>query len=167
MYKLEQVECPGRIAAWHCIAWIKYFDDHGYQVIANSAFIQYSKGMLSDTREMYDAICDLDLETLCPAGTDLFPTYGTRWNNRKENTPGTLHIKFHSDDYEKIRASTRENGMSIQFYCRNMILKGRVVNLDLSLLVDYGNQLTEYKTLLFRGRLCYTGIRKVVFSWHL
>lgn len=145
IYILEFSCITKREAFRRCVAWTRYFLDHGYAQTTQDCIGEYANNLTDITLSHYNKIKDEPIsEVLQPAG-GLFPEYGKR---RNENTETVISVRFDPAEYPIVKEKAEALGLSLGAYCKKMTLNGRVLQPDLSFLGDYVNDFTEIKKLL-------------------
>lgn len=146
MYLLESQHMSQRVAFQHCVAWMKYFFDHGYTQVTEDIFTEYANDLTPHTQEIYDGIKDIPLaEKLMPLG-GIFPNY----NVRKDNATYTPQVSFTltNEEYNKIKQESIVAGLSMRAYCKKMALCGRIIRIGFKDIDDYLHEFRELKELV-------------------
>lgn len=151
MYVLESGKMSVRMAFRVCVAWTKYFLDHGYTQVTEDILTEYAGDLIETTQKVYDGIKDKPLtEVLQPEG-GLFPDY----NTRKKNVYGKQQVCFQlePEDYDRLKKAADAEGFSMSAYCRQMALHGKIIRLDTSawcrFIEEYGQTKNLLRQILF------------------
>lgn len=149
IYLLESCQMPQRVAFRHCVAWTKYFLDHGYTQVTEDILTEYAQDLIPRTQALYDNIKDRPLEeVLTPIG-GLFPNYNVR--KGKSSSKPLVSINVSHEEYNIIKSAAKAEGLTLSAYCKKRCMNGRVINLDFSQCkeaIDTLDELKEAKRLL-------------------
>ncbi len=150
MYLLEELDTVAVDAYRHCVAWIKYFVEHGYRSIAQKTTNTYAETLLEDTRVIYDQIKNLPLEGVLSEEKLLVNSvknYRVRQQN-EDNDTAFIGFRVTQKDEAKIRAAAEKKQWNVSEYCRAAAVDGAVVNIDFNFLWRYTQELMGVKDLL-------------------
>lgn len=154
MYLLEALETVDATAFQHCVAWTKYFMDHGYQSIANEKINRYAADLLPDTKMIYDAISGYELEAVLCDEQILEPKErgGQKTENNKTAPADTTVITFRvaKSDAKKIQEAAERKGWNLSEYCRAAAVDGCVVHVDFKPLIQYTRQISGMRDMLMK-----------------
>jgi len=145
IYKLEEIHTSEQEVFRHCVAWTKYFIEHGYTQIADDSLGTYANDISNKTKKYYDNIKYEPIDEILLPSEGEYPDYGRL---KSHGTNSNVMVYFSSEEYLQIKNTAEENGISMAAYCKSMSLNGRIVNADLSFIGDYINMFTEYKTMM-------------------
>lgn len=149
IYLLESQHMSQREAFRHCVAWTKYFLDHGYIQVSEDILTEYAQDLVPRTQALYDNIKDRPLEeVLTPIG-GLFPNYNVR--KGKSSSKPLVSFQVSREEYNKLKSAAMAEGLTLSAYGRKQCMNGRVINLDFSQCkeaVDTLDELKESKRLL-------------------
>ena len=56
-YILERLQCSGRIAFKHVLAWYNYFEEQGYVCLTENKVDHMVEHLSLETKEIYDQVC--------------------------------------------------------------------------------------------------------------
>lgn len=146
IYKLEEIHSTEQDVFRRCVAWTKYFIDHGYSQIADDYLGAYANDIMPETQKYYASIKSEPIdEVLFPLYGE-FPDYGKQRKQQDTNTKVTLLLN--REEYVELKNAAEENEMSLSAYCKSMCLNGRIVKADLSFIGEYVDMFNDYKTLM-------------------
>lgn len=151
LYVLETGQMSKREAFSRCVAWTRYFQDHGYSQIKEDVLTKYASDLTEKTSAYYNKIKDdLFEEVLYPEG-GAFPDYGKRLQQKDTRT--IVSFALEPDEYFEIKNKAEENGFSMSAYCKKMSQTGRIIQADLSFIETYSDIFVDSKMLLRRIQL--------------
>ncbi len=153
IYALETDRISDKEAFRRCVAWTKYFQTHGFDQVTKDVLTEYASDLIEKTKTLYDEIKDLPLEQVLQPEGGLLPDYGSQ----KKKTEGDclqVSLRLEQDEYEEIKKRAIEQGLSLNAYCKKMVLSGKINNIDLSFIREYTNKLSSIESLLVQ--LLYT-----------
>ncbi len=147
MYLLSEVYTTQRLAFNHCVAWARYFQEHGYEVTAGKSAERYMGSLSPHQQEVYDSICQIPLESVVSDNLNLYPNYckgETRAQVRaaSENGRKFIAVPLSPDEAQALDRAVAAAGTSRAAYCREIILQGSTVH------IDYGPTFKIYHTML-------------------
>jgi len=136
----------------HCVAWAKYFLDHGFKLLQTQQILMsYTESMQGETLKVYEKIKQIPLEEIYSPEKNLFPHYGLghKINKNKAKTKRPLiTLRLTEKDYLKIAESAKENSLTVTAYCRNMALNGMILHADFDFMRDYKDELRQTNNML-------------------
>lgn len=148
IYLLDASKISEKEAFRRCVAWTKYFLEHGYRQMTDDALTDYAADLVQNTKMYYNKIKDEPLEEILQPEGGLFPNYGKRLSS-KTNTSGTVvSVRLDKEEYAQVKKQATALGLSLGAYCKSMTLNGRIVTVDLSFISSYINEFSESKNLL-------------------
>jgi hypothetical protein len=154
MYLLEELQTVDADAFQHCVAWTKYFIEHGFRSLASDKVNRYASDLLSDTRKIYDEIRDRALGTVLCDERILEPKERVeRKPKDKALAPAdTTVITFRvaKSDAEKIQEAAEKRGWNLSEYCRAAAVDGCIVHVDFSPLIQYTRQISGMRDMLMK-----------------
>lgn len=130
MHCLELLETTQEDAFLHCVAWAKYFLEHGLSSCCGEMIDLYAAEMRKDCKRIYEGIKDKTLDETCPTGMDLFPEFGKRKVRQQSQEKRLINFRVTPEESEQLLAAAEDASLSVSKYCRKMCLNGRVVNID-------------------------------------
>ena len=130
MYLLDTLVCNEETAFKHCIAWTKYFQEHGFEPLANDTILDYTAELNNETKQIYDAIRNRVPEDVLISKRLLVEDYQKR--NRKQMRDPKTQITFYVNhkEYQEILKKSECAGIPMARFCKNMVLSGNVVYLE-------------------------------------
>lgn len=150
LYILEAQKMSGEEAFGRCVAWTKYFLEHGFTQTKTDILTVYAKSLSDSTAEFYAKIRDEKLEDVLQPKDGIFPEYGkrNRVENKLRNINRAVPVHFDNEEYTLLKNKAEELGLSLNSYCRRMILNGRIVQTDFGVIGKYLEEFTSSKTLI-------------------
>ena len=146
IYRLEEIHTTEKEVFRHCVAWTKYFIDHGYEQIVDDYLGAYANEIVPETERYYEQIKSKSIEeVLNPSGGE-FPNYGNLYKQRDSYT--NLTIVLTKEEYLEIKKTAEEQEMTLSTYCKNMIMKGKILYADLSHISKLVDTFKDYKTMM-------------------
>lgn len=125
IYILETDECSGEIAYKHCLAWIRYFIEHGFAIQNWETVQNQAQCMDEDTEDIYEAIRDRLLSDVMAKEHRLFANYGTiRHKRTGQNGKRQICITLTPEEYEKVLTNAEQKGLKRSEYLKEMALHG-------------------------------------------
>lgn len=107
MYILENITATGEQAYRHCIAWTKYFIEHGYQPLSNDKIVGYTEDLLEETSEIFESICETPLdEVLCKEHVRV-ENFSRREAGAKTGPKNQIKISVSEEEYAKFTVKLR------------------------------------------------------------
>ena len=156
MYILETIETTENVALKHCIAWTRYFTEHGYESI-NRTINHFSEHLAEDTKTIYRGIKDRFLTDVCDKEHQCFADYGTIRKKRTENDRRQIAISLAPDEYQQIADKAKELRMRPTGYVKEMTLNGTVFREDYSFFM-------EYKETLWNIEICLKNLLLEIYN---
>lgn len=147
-YILEEAEMSTTEAFRHCVAWTKYFLNHGYAQAFPDVLSEYAADMIPETQRIYESIKNrLFDNVLAPDNALLRPREKT--SSAEKSDCIQFSIRFTPQEHAKIVALAKQhNFCSTTAYCKHMAIAGRVIELDTDLIQTYTDYFRDDKTLL-------------------
>ena len=144
MHCVETVETSQEKAFLHCVAWTKYFLDHGYTSCCGEQLNQYANELREESRALYEAIKVKSLDDVCPEGKDLFPSYGRKKQKKSEADNTFIGFRVTPEEGLKIKNAATEAGITKSEYCKKMALNGRVHIVDKGIFESFTRCVNEF-----------------------
>lgn len=141
IYRLEEGRAEEKEAFRRCVAWVKYFQKHGYEQVFADVLGEYAEDLKPETQEYYTLISELPLEKVLTPEGGLYPNYNKQ-REKKENDSTVISIRVNPEEYEQIRKGADEIGISLGAYCKRMTLNGTITQVDLSFI---DKEIEEYQ----------------------
>lgn len=146
IYVLETSRISKKEAFRRCVAWLKYFQDHGYSQYTQDNLTAYAGDLLEQTMRIYDRIKEEPLDEVLQPDGGVLKDYKFQTERLKNKTG--IHLHLDADEYETIRKMAEEEGLSMNAYCKQMALNKRILKADLSFISDYLSEFSEVKNLI-------------------
>lgn len=146
MYLLESLNVTEHTAFSYCVAWTKYFIEHGFDVIASERLLAYIKYMKRDAKTIYQCIEKVSLDEVLNKEHLLVKSY--QRIEKKSPSKNQIKISVNSKEYETIRKKAAEAKMTMSRYCKNTALKGAIVSIDALPMYEYFGDTQEAVNLL-------------------
>ncbi len=143
MYLLEIVNATKTESYSRCIVWTKYFLNNGYSPIAAQTTIDYANDLNEQNFKSYLQIKDIPIEKIITNETLLVSNYEPRKREKKKDHIG---VCVTPDEYDFIQKRAEKEGLTVSKYCKEMIVKDRIVRIDLS---EYLREMREIKKVLY------------------
>ncbi len=144
MYVLSHVLTTEDKAFKHCIAWTKYFMEHGYVSKNNKTHKGYTASMDDETQAIYDGIKDSYLSDVCQEDHKLFADYGTRRKKKDTNeAPSSISFIVNPDEYADIKSKAEQYGLKPAAYAKQMVLNGEIKLEDYRFFIEYKDVLSQ------------------------
>jgi len=150
MYCLETRETTQKEAFYRCVAWAKYFMNHGYTSCCGNFLDQYTVDLKDESKGYFATIKDRPLAEVCPDGEDLFPNFGRQKVSGKEPSYSSIHFRIKPEEYQQIKAAAVNTSLTITEYCKKMVLNGRVIEVSPEV---FGNLSTYLDSFVARDKL--------------
>jgi len=147
MYLLETLQTTDEVAFRHCIAWTKYFTNHGYISCSYKTVDRYSEDMNEDTLSIYDSIKNLPLEKVLNIDQIVVQKY-KRQQKRKGSDKSEITIALESEDYERIQRCAKELNLNVMDYCKHMVLNGCIRPIVPPPILEHTEEVREAKIIL-------------------
>lgn len=141
MYVLEDVLAVEADAFKHCIAWTKYFMEHGYDSVNYEIHKQYTSVLDEETQKIYDGIKHEFLSDVCAPSKKLFENYGKIRKKRDVETPSNISIVLTPEEYEQVKKNAAEYKMTPAAYAKKMTLEGEIKLENYSFFLEYKDSL--------------------------
>lgn len=148
MYILETITATGEQAFRHCIAWTKYFIEHGYQPLSNDKIVGYTEDLLEETSEIFESICETPLDKVLCKERMKVENFSRREAGAKMGPRNQIKISVSEEEYVKIHSKATKLGFSLSKYCKNMVLNGRVITVESPYLSEHTAVVREAKIIL-------------------
>lgn len=146
IYVLETSRISKKEVFRRSVAWLKYFQDHGYAQYTEDILTTYAGELIEQTEQIYERIKDEPLEEILQPDGGVLKDYKVQIESRKNRTGIPLHVS--EEEYESIRQLAEEESLSMNAYCKKMALNKRILKVDLTFLGDYLSEFSEVKNLL-------------------
>lgn len=130
MYLLETIATTSETAYRHCIAWTKYFVEHGMQPLAAERILKHADDLLPETKEIYDVFKNNSLEDVLSDDCLIVSDFKKNSTARKRTPKDEIKITVSHKEYELIRERAEKSGLSMSRYCKNMVLEGKINYLE-------------------------------------
>lgn len=143
MYLLETLTTTEETAFKHCVAWTKYFIEHGMQSLSNSTILAYTNDLNQETRVIYDAIKHTPVEEVISDGHLLVSDYTKKPRTANREPKDEIKISVSHKQYEQIKKTAEENKLTMSRYCKNMVLDGRVIQIETPKLWEYNAEVRQ------------------------
>lgn len=129
MYVLSEVSLKEEVAFRHCIAWTRYFLDHGYRCLNWPTHIAYATHLSPDTQEIYDYFRDRRVEDVLSLRALRFADYGThRRPNSQTAEVKKITFELLPEEYEKVKKQAARQGMTLKQFVKQRVLTGKTVS---------------------------------------
>ncbi len=151
MYLLEELEMAEADAYRHCVAWIRFFVDKGFESLAQKATNEYAANLLPETKSIYEKIRQASVEeVLCDDHILVDAVREYRSQSQKSEPDDTTFIGFRVSQKESeiIRNAAEKKQRSVSEYCRAAAVDGCIVNVDFNFMWRYMRELMGVKSLL-------------------
>lgn len=151
MYLLEELETVEVEAYRHCVAWIKYFEEHGFECIAHTGTKEYAKNLWENTREIYEEIQSRPIAQVLGEDKILVSSVREYRKNKANDDPNDydfIGFRVSKDDAEIIRTAAEKKKWTVSEYCRAAAVDGCIVNVDYNFLWRYMKELARMNRLL-------------------
>lgn len=148
MYLLTTVTATQEWAFRYCIAWTRYFLEHGISSLAYPMTQAYAWDLLPETEELYNEIKDMPLETVLDEANVLVASYKKKDKNAPRTPKNEIKISVSHEEYEKIRLAAEKQNMSMSRYSKNMVLEGRIMTLEPPEIFEYMAEVRGAKVIL-------------------
>ena len=153
MYLLEELNTTEAQAYRHCVAWVRYFQDQGYECVAHPGTRDYANHLWQDTKEIYENIRMLSPEDVLHEDRVLVSSireYRRTKTEKNDDEYAFIGFRVTQDDAEKIRLAAEKKQQSVSEYCRAAAVDGCIVNVDYNFLWRYMGELAHANRLLDR-----------------
>ena len=131
MYVLEKIITTEQIAYKHCLAWAKFFVEHGFSNVNYMLPQQYIDYLAEDTLKLYEKIKDLFLFEVCASDHRLFENYGKIRKKRDPEKQSTnISFVISPEEYRRIKSQANEIHMTPSAYAKEMTLNGEIIHED-------------------------------------
>ena len=147
MYLLERLQTTETRAYGHIIAWTKFFQQNGFQVLAQQKNLDYAEDLTEDNQAIFSEIKNCKLNEVISEKNILVSDY-KQSSTKKENqngTPGMICFYVSTEEYEEIRDKAELAGMSMSKYCKQIVMDGAIVRISFS---EYLDELRSIKRVL-------------------
>ena len=157
IYILEANRISKKEAGRRCVAWLKYFLDHGYSQCTEDNLTAFANDLLDQTKQTYDQIKEIPLDEILQPDGGVLRDYKFQAERKNNKTGILLHVEV--DEYETIKRMAEEEGLSMNAYCKQMALNKRILRVDLSFIGEYMSDFSEVKNLIKQilYTICMTG----------
>ena len=137
MYVLETVNATQKIAFRHCLAWTRYFLDHGMNSVSYDTTVRQAMDLLEETQVIYDGIKQDDIDLVLSDDRAVVRNY-TRKEKATERTPKReIKVTVTPEQYEEILKKSQKERLSMSRYCKHMILNGRIIIFEMPPLHEF------------------------------
>ena len=144
IYVLETGHFSKDEAFCRCIAWLKFFLDYGYSQYTKDILTDYAKDLSEETKQIYDCIKKGSLEEVLKPDGGEYKDYKLRTESSKNG----ILLRLEMDEYEAIRKTAEDEGLSINAYCKKMALNKKIMKVDLTYIHEYLAEFSEIKNLM-------------------
>lgn len=127
MFLLETVDATHEEAFLHCIAWSKYFEDHGYSSLGGEFIDKYVRRLGEESKALYEKIKDNSFNVVCPKDEELFPEFGKKKVKRDDPTRRLVSFWLTPEEYDEVKSEATQYGKTMSEFCRNKVRDGRVI----------------------------------------
>lgn len=151
MFLLDEIVTIHKLAYNHCVAWARYFKEHGYDVVPMKNITVYADDLSDTQQKIYDSIQQIPVEEVCGPHKNLFPNYRPADLKRAEEDETKRYIisvPVEKDEFERIKKAAKQNGRSTASFCRERILAGRTVNFNFDFAMEFFNEMIKNRELL-------------------
>ena len=128
MYRLERVQMTEKKAFQHCVAWTKYFLEHGYSSLSYPMMIRYAEDPLEYTMEIYNSIKERPISDVLTRENCIVSQYRRR--QKSNDIPTAINMCVSPKEYDKIQEMAQKSGKSMSSFCRERALNGKIVKLE-------------------------------------
>lgn len=149
MYLLEKLKLTRETTFSYCVAWSKYFQDHGWQVIAYPKVLSYLESLNDDTAVVFEHIKTVPIETVL--SEDHLIVKGYRRIEKNRAPKNEIKITVSHKEYKMVQEQAERAKMTMSRYCKNNVLKGYIVSptsLPTLPIYEYMGELREAKVIL-------------------
>lgn len=148
MYVLETLHTTQELAYRHCIAWTRYFMDHGCESLSKKSVNRRAYDMNGETLTFYESIKELPLEEVLSEEKMIVSAFRSKTSSPRKNSKRRFMVYCSKKDFEKIERRAQKQRMTLSRYCKNMALDGRIVTLDTPPIWEYDRAVLESTELL-------------------
>lgn len=146
MYFLETVQTTEQLAFRHCIAWTKYFTEHGFETLACDTIVAYTGDMVEYTQGVYDRINSLPIDAVLADEKCVVKQYKRRGESKSKRDRLTVYLD--PKEYDEIEKKAKKMGLSMNRYARNMVLDGCLIYMDAPPIWEVTTKIRETNIIL-------------------
>ena len=151
MYLLENLETTEVMAYRHCVAWIKYFMEHGFECIAYEGTKAAAENLLEESKDIYEKIRSIPEHEVLQEDKVLVSNireYRKKTASETDSEYCFIGFRATKQDAEKIQVAANKLQRSVSEYCRAAAVDGCIVNVDYNFLWKYMEELVRVNRLL-------------------
>ena len=163
IYLLEDIVATKKMAYGNCLAWAKYFVEHGFNLVPYRRIEECCEVLTERQQALYNKIKDIPFEQICGPGKVLFRNFGQKKEDKKENkvvlnkngvAKTRMSVPLSWPEYEAVRRASKEKGISMAAFVRNRILNEKTFNIDFDFAQENFKNLCDAKE----------NLRQIVFA---
>ena len=141
MYVLETIEATEAEAFKHCVAWTKYFMEHGFESLNHEIHQGYTESLSSETQVIYNRIKDLFLSEILIEENQKFADYGTVRKKKEVMKRPQITFLISQEEYEIIKEKAESINLTPGAYAKRMTLDGEIRHENYEFLSEYKDSL--------------------------
>lgn len=159
MYLLNHLNTDAETGFKHCVAWTKYFIEHGYKPLSEGRILDYAKDLLDETKIIYEGIKDIPLDETLSDTQLLVENYIRKKGSKSTRKNDAISFRISQKEYEAIAQRAENTGLSMAKYCKNMALNGEVNLIKTYTAYDILNEMRAIRITLTQtmNAICING----------
>jgi len=144
MYVLGSIFDTEAVAFKHCLAWIKYFTEQGYDSQNNEIHKNYAENLDAESQLVYDSIKNCMLSDVCNAESRLFDDYGTKRKKKdKEKESSKITIELTPEQYLSVAEKADKLALNPASYVKRLVIDGEIRVEEYGFFLDYKKSLSQ------------------------
>ena len=152
LYRLTEYEGYTNKSRVQQYAYMKYFTEHGYQVLLQDEAANWIQDISIASQQVYEQLSTVSVENVLSDSACIIRDYqmkawdkGAETQDQAKDTHAYFSIYTTAENKRRMQELASRCGLSLSEYAEQMMLNGAIVQLDLTPVVSGVNQL--YKAL--------------------
>lgn len=152
LYRLTEYEGYTNKSRVQQYAYMKYFTEHGYQVLLQGEAANWIQDISIASQQVYEQLSTVSVENVLSDSACIIRDYqmkawdkGAETQDQAKDTHAYFSIYTTAENKRRMQELASRCGLSLSEYAEQMMLNGAIVQLDLTPVVSGVNQL--YKAL--------------------